>query len=770
MTDDHNHLPQSKVPQEEPRSEESAAATVPVSETPPVEKESVTSPTPSLEPQKEQQRNRSENQDYLRVLSMYGGAVPSVYINHVSVEKDMHIGTGRTHGDIFPPPERDSAEIPSREIQKIKQVYERPAMYAQALKTLLQERCVVLLGKPQIGKRTMAIHLALDVRVDNAPIYELSPEENPVQQIKSAPSPLGTIYIVDSLLYAQARGLKSFEMNALLDLLEKRQCYLIITAQTGAVFPPELRICPVKPPEIPATLLVEKHLSLYQQFSRTQIESVLSDPALTELLNKELSPAQADQLAERLAQGLKSNAPVEEALHGFAEVVADTVRQWFDEVADDIETAAFRIALAVFNGAQVTEVQKAAQILEHLLRPDADGAEKTAISQPLASPFKRETLPTKLARARARLVERTVMKTYSDTARINVVELEDESYSKVLLAYIWEFAELRPFFLKWLCDYAVNAPSDMRLRAAGALGALAGLDFEYITHHVFYKWSHGDATDPDLRRRYYQALGNAFGVLIWNDERAEDVLGLLRAWVEDGHTAHKWAAARAYAQVGLRYPREALHRWRHILESEASFELRLTDTFGISIPHPLHMSVIDALLSLFLRAVEMPHRLRPVYEQALDGIAAWVAEDAEDKNSEHVGLPIFLALTAIRYPLDNHSDPETWPPAMLRIVGTQPDSNYRRTLAELLRCALRTPRTRALAIDALKGWVDCAESDPWLEEVLTLLLTDLLQLPATSHRERGILEIHLRRLANHPRQPSDVAKRLLPKLSKYLQT
>lgn len=712
-----------------------------------------------------QKKTRAENQDFLRVLGMYGGRIPQAYLDHITVMGDMHLAAGgAATAEVIPPPERDSAEVPRRELQKIRQVYERPVAYTQALQALQEERCIVLLGKPQIGKRAMAIHLALDVRVADAPITELSPEENPCRQVQSLPLPPGSVYLVDGLLYEQARAIKLVQVNDLVNTLERKQSYLVITAQSGATFRAGLRTLTVAPPEIPAALLVEKHLGYYGTFGPSQIEKTLAAPEIAELLSKALSPAQADQLAARLAQGLLTNAPVEEALRGFSEAMTGEVRAWFDEVAGDVEKAAFRIALAVFNGAQVTEVQQAAQALAGLLRPEATESKPSAEAPAFVSPFKKETLFKKLDSARARLVERPMVREYSDRALVKVVELKDESYSSTLLTYIWEYIELRPTLLEWLCEYATHAPLDMRLRAAGALGALASLDFEVITQRAFLKWANVDIDDSQARRRQHQALGNALGVLIWNEARAEEVMGLLRAWVKDGNPRHRWAAARAYAQVGLRYPREAIQQWRRILESEAHVLVRITDSFGIAIPHPLHMSVIDALLSLFLRAVEIPHRLRPVYEQALDGLAAWVEDDAKDSASEQVGLPLFLALTAIRYPLESSNDPETWPPAMLRIVGTQPDSSYRRTLAELLRAALRNPGTRALAIEALQNWVESADRDPWLAEVLTALLQDLLQLPATSNKERDILVTRLERWATHPRTPSAVAAQLLTTL------
>jgi hypothetical protein len=205
-----------------------------------------------------------------------------------------------------------------------------------------------------------------------------------------------------------------------------------------------------------------------------------------------------------------------------------------------------------------------------------------------------------------------------------------------------------------------------------------------------------------------------------------------------------------------------MNQWRRILESKGKIQLRLTESFGFVIPHPLHMSVVDAIVSLFLRAVELPHRLRPVYEQALEGLAAWVEADAADPNAEHVGLPLFVALTAIRLPPDNgDGEPEQWPPAMLTIVGTQPDSAYRRILAGLFRRAIIHPNLQQQTIAALRSWAGTAEHDPWLEQTLGAVLAEWLALPGASQRERGILRMHLSRWANHPKQPLAVAGRLL---------
>jgi len=718
-----------------------------------------------IDPQKQQRKDRSENQDYVRVLNMFGGGIPQVYVDHISVAQDMVVGEkSKRQAQIIPPPERDSAQVPFWEIRKIQEVYQHPKEYSLAHQALRETRCVVLVGRPRVGKRATAIHLAKEMSArDNAEIWELSPEEDLVDQVKTLSTKSNKVYLVDGLLRDKGQALKPLVAKIILDQLWRHKIYLIVCAMRNVPFPTPLQVIELTPPETPVRLLLKKHLNYYGPLTEEQIESALDNSQVLDLLEQKLAPSQVDRLAKQIAEALRTGSPIETALLGFAAASEKEVRQWFDEVSKDIDAAAFRIALAVFNGARYTAVNAAAQKLAEQLRPQSSKDEEEHI----ISPFDRPKRSVRLERAHARLTRTPIMTEYSDTAMIEIVKLQDPGYSGALLKYLWtEFDSFRPVFLDWLCRYAVQAPAaDLRLRAAGAIGALAALDFEYIRARVFIDWANTSTENPDKRRRNYQALGNALGVLIWDDEHKDDVLGLLRAWVDGGRRNVRWAAARAYTQVGLRYPREAINQWRRILESESSVKLRLTDSFGISIPHPLHMSVVDAVVSLFLRAVELPHSLRPIYEQAIEGLAAWIREDSRDRTSQGYGLPLFLVLTTIMLPPEEVGDPEEWPPAMLYIVGTQPDSAYRRTLAEMWHQALSRADQRPLAISALRRWTECAEKDTeWLEKTLLALLKELLRLPDRGNRIQGILKVYLRRWSNHPRYPLEVASRLVSKL------
>lgn len=719
-----------------------------------------------LDAQQSQRKLRPENQDFMRVLRQYG-TLPQVFINQMSVANDLVMGAGRapSASEIYPPPGRDSIEVQVWELDKIRTVYQRHAAYPQALRVLREQRCVVLRGTLHVGKRAAAIRLAQELRGDQVTIRELSAEDDLLSQVQTFTLRPQTVCLVDGLLLTLGQALKPLAARQILDLLARHDSHLIICARPEVPFPADLRVVTLEMLTVPAAVLVETHLTYYGPFDEEQIETALAHPQVAVALQPGLLPEQADLLARLLAEAFRTGAPLEQALSSFTSVAEVNVREWFDETADDIEESAFRIALAVFDGATYAAVNDAGQDLARRLQPPPQPLPKDAPPAPVASPFKKTRRSDRLQRARARLVARPASTEYADNTTIEVVELEDAGYSTALLKYLWtELDDLRPTLLAWLSDYAINArPRELRLRAAGAAGALGALEFNTIRERLFRPWALSESADSDQRRHQFQAVGNALGILIWNDARAEDVLGLLRAWVIDlGRPVLKWVAARSYAQVGLRYPREAINQWRRILESETSVVLRLTDTLRLSIPHPLHMSVFDAIVSLFLRAVEFPHRLRPIYEQALEGLSAWVDADFRERDSEHLGLPLFLVLTAIGMPADNGSgDPEQWPPAMLHIIGTQPDATYRRLLAGLWRRALKDAVLSAHAAAALHHWVECAGRDDWLEETLLEMLREMLAAPDCSERERNRLYVYLSRWASAPKSPLEAADRLL---------
>lgn len=708
----------------------------------------------------QQQKRRGENQDQMRVWTQFVG-LGTPYIN---VEGDWVMGSrsGGYAGDVSPL-QRDSAQVTKKEIEKIIQVYQRHAAFPVALKLFKQHPCIVLRGKPDVGKRAAAIRLAVELFGNDVNIWELSPEQDPAVQMGMQPLKSGTVYLIHDLLRDRGHEFKRLDAQAMVGTLEKHGCHLVICVKPDVEMPSVLPDVMLEPLPVPTFVLVEEHLKYYEDLSFERIDDAFNNLQIKELLEGGLPPILADRLASKLAVCLMNDEPPENALRGFAAASENDVRHWLDETADNIDESAFRISLAVFRGTRYDDVESAARELVQLFIPPEIRKEEHSKYN---SPLKRPRRTIRLQEARAHLVTRDAPTEYSEKSTLEVVELNDPGYSSALLKYLWiEIDEWRKPLLDWLGAHAIEGRSEMRLRAAGAIGALAGLDFEYIRRHVFLNWAYEHVQDDDERRSYYQALANAFGVLIWNDERREEALGLLSAWAGDKSEPLRWAAARAYTQVGLRYPREAINQWRRILESEGMVEFRLTESYGLFLPHPLHVSVINAVLALFYRATEFPHRLRPVYEQAIEGLAEWIDRDAKEKRAEQLGLPLFLLVTEIGRPPGPDEpalEPDDWQPAMLYVINTQPDSQYRRTLAGLLRRALKHQNLliSQWTVLVLQSWLKHAKKDAWLEEALTALLRELLELEQITEGERNRLAVLLTRAASHPREPLAVAARI----------
>jgi hypothetical protein len=449
---------------------------------------------------------------------------------------------------------------------------------------------------------------------------------------------------------------------------------------------------------------------------------------------------------------------------GFAASRDAEVKEWLAKWAGDPQRnlfdLTFRIAVSVFNGARYAAVYEAALALEEALTPPpAEGKPR-----PAPNPFDRKPRSQLLELAGAGTLWRSQADVYSDTAQVEVVELKDEAYAPAVLRCLWtEYDEFRDVLLEWLKAYAVDGRSrDIRLRAARAIGALGSVDFHTIQLEALRDWATVTVEDNNLRRLRFQALANALGVLIWDNERQGDVLGLLDALRSRGNESAMWATARAYTQIGLRYPLNAMREWRAIFNAQPRIELRLTDSLTLVLPHPVQRSVAEAVLSLFLHAVELPHSERLLFEPALEGLSEWAEADAQEPGGPQIGLPLFLAFTQIKVrPESAGVDEEEWPPAMLQIVGAQPDVKYRRILATLLRRAFRDGRLQAQAAEALRGWVEAAEKSPFLAKTLALVLREWLALPDATERERGMLTMYLTRWQNLPRSPLRVAGKLL---------
>ena len=287
------------------------------------------------------------------------------------------------------------------------------------------------------------------------------------------------------------------------------------------------------------------------------------------------------------------------------------IAEWFEEVGNNMEEKAFRITLAVLNGAKYSSIiALSAKLLLVLMGQKNENTIPSSQSDPF----------TPTGSARLKYIEVSdVISPFGE--RVKVAKYKNSGYAYKILEYIWfEYSSptFRQPFIQWLAEIAVDRQIDIRNRVAIAVGILAQLYFPEIREMILLEW----AKKND--RIYRAAIGKVLGLAIWNNEIEKDILILLDNWGNSKNEGFYWAANRSYGYVGVRHPQKAFEQWRKTFQStDKLVEYKITPTLHLSLINPLHMSIVDAMLYLLLTVVDTEEYFN-VYHTALKHILSWV--------------------------------------------------------------------------------------------------------------------------------------------------
>jgi hypothetical protein len=421
---------------------------------------------------------------------------------------------------------------------------------------------------------------------------------------------------------------------------------------------------------------------------------------------------------------------------------------WIAQVYDQPVQWAFRIALAVFNGAPWDTCMEAAlELAARLPSPDpvpTDGAPRVRPVQPVqpASPAApRLNNPLKLlSEAGGEL---------ASAGTFRVVKLKEPQLARAVLDNEWDEYTRRELLIEWLTSLVVNRNFTKRIRASVATGLLMLTNFDSIRWDVLYNWAHAD----EERSLYRLAIGRALSVVAEEGGRLEEVRDLLKLWTGSSDRALRWAAARAYVYVGVRCPvEEVLAQWRAIAEDEeiATLTVHNGNFFEVSV-NSLLVSLLDAMERFFLIAAETPE----VRQRAFADGLVWFKQWADDKESEpgddgesspttvgHFGLLMFIKLARILLP--GEAGEHSWPPVLLTLIEPQEQPTpYRLCLAEMFERMLRDPAAQPTALDLLRNWLERVERELSYEPQMRTLLSDLLARDGEQGEIRRLLARHL---------------------------
>ncbi len=461
-----------------------------------------------------------------------------------------------------------------------------------------------------------------------------------------------------------------------------------------------------------------------------------SEPALLHLLDalaveyqQEFKGGQFKELKEEIKSAFRQGEHrdqekdylqlVEERVSSEGQGADKLAERWIEEAGDNLDELALRITLAVFNGTAFEVIESAKDelltMLEELVppppAPDPENPPPIVPHVPLMR---------RLAKAGARETEGKP----PDWQR--VVELEPPNLAGEALVYAWQLhreTAWRWTLIEWLTKHAAGRhAADIRTRAAVAVGRLAVKDYRFVRDKLLSDWAR--KKDPQFRT----AVGMALGVLVREENLAEEVQGLLREWCESDEKAKRWAAMRAYIYVGpyCRPAGEPVACWRELAASEhVAIDIPISETEVVRLNNPLHMSLMDAMVKFFFNAAYLPEaEKRPCFAGILGELKEWVS--SSDENA-WLGLFLFTTLGQLSVGADGETDGA---PLLLQLLGEGPgvdeeEAGYRTQLAGVFEVALRNGNTIAEARELLCAWLGWAnglkgEPNPYKARIQTL--------------------------------------------------
>lgn len=625
--------------------------------------------------------------------------------------------------------------VPAEELATLHGVYCEPDGYAAMRRALADFRVLALCGEPGSGRSSTALHLLHGLTAEK--ISRLDPDtdltELPEDDIENDHG-----YLLELEGSSTVGPPSRMHLDRLGSLLARRRSYCVLLVD--GVLAERLvrgrygRHCP--PPAAAAVL--ERHLEQMLEARREAVSAALATAGREDVRQAlgldELRPREAFRLAEMLAAHQAGKMSDGDLLIGCQEFAPRQVQAWFagidragslPEVLPSLRAAAFRIALAVFNGASYNLVVEAGERLARefavTFDPDSNPGRLLFADEPAA----------RLLTARSTLENEQASVGTAAQVPIRTVRFLGDRLAPAVLDHLWtRHHNARGPVGRWLQELCQDRRPEVWVRAALAAGALAARDFT----DTFEELVAPMAASPRVRHQLFAAIAADQAA------RSEPVRAAIRSRVRDwgrsgGSELRRTAAmAHGYGRVAGSVA-ASLGELRRIGVWEDG---RLLNVAGFG--------VVQLLGGRDPQAV-------------LDRIADWL--QAERRDEMDLGLVSVIRMAHSR--TDEVWDPEVsddlepyagWP---LPIALATAHPGLAEPLAGLIRRALGTPRSRESTLTAVADWAARANQDGRLDS-LVQFLPRLIGRPDDADRLRWMV----RRLVYDPSDPmpKEVARRI----------
>jgi hypothetical protein len=438
--------------------------------------------------------------------------------------------------------------------------YAPVAGYETFVQQLTSARLLVLRGAPGTGRTTtglrllakLADHVArfgtdTDLRTPTA--ADLEPQSG---------------YLLELVPGSGSLPLTPAQVDRLRDYLAERECYLVLIAAHDIRyrdgFDGCIADCPLPDPREVFDQTVEHEIR--RRPDQRQVLRQIATYARPNGSTGPQTPSEVQWLVAHLMSTATTNYAAADLELLNSDLAARYVAAWFEPLAglpvtsegdESVRLAAFRIALAVFNGCPFDLVAEAA---EHLTRRIliARSPRRTP-GRPVFARHREDYV----ANSRATLVPGLV-RFGNETAPATFVRYDDDRLQLAVLRHVWAVHNLRAPLLSWLESLSNDRRPFAYMRAALAIGLLTSWDFSYTFHEWIEPWARSSKR-PRRRRAAAIALDEASR----NDEVRPVVREVLEGWCENGTFAERWTATWAQGyDLGLQDPAKALKELRKL--------------------------------------------------------------------------------------------------------------------------------------------------------------------------------------------------------------
>jgi hypothetical protein len=434
-------------------------------------------------------------------------------------------------------------------LERIRGTYALVPGFERMLATVREHRLILLRGLPDTGLTTTAVRLLDEVTGGQVARLDLATGLGSIREKDLSKKRGYVIRLPSSSVAAQPN---ESQLDALAELLDKRECHCVVLDATGPGEQDELDgyAFDYEPPDW--TDVLSRHIAWRlrpddpEGTEQRRLMDLADDPGLLAALGPAPRPVNAVGLADLLVRHSRGRLSLIEVAARCAGMVLEQAATWFtvlrhpqsadgDERSDSLALAAFRIALAVLNISTYHQVAAAAAKLEtHMTKVIT-----AQVTTPRVSSVSLDQHSV-LAMSRARTTP-GIMTFGADAVVLGeLVEYEDNRFPSAVLEHVWqEYHWLREAMVNWLIELGDDETAIIWVRAAQAAGVLSAIDF----HYGFQKLIRERVVAETARQRRFAAI--ALDQASQDSRSRRAVLAFLKRWRRAGGDHARWTTAAA---------------------------------------------------------------------------------------------------------------------------------------------------------------------------------------------------------------------------------